>query len=87
MEENKLVNQEGSTMNIFKMLANTILYKGSKVADSMVIEAKSRAKEARDVTQQKIENVYAQLNSCVERGDRWFLVPNTPIDECGREDK
>lgn len=87
MEENRPISQEGSTMNIFRTLANAILHKGSEAADSMVVEAKSRAKEARDVTQQKIENIYAQLNGCVERGDKWFLVPNTPIDECGGEDK
>lgn len=70
-------------MNTIKAFWDAILHRGSSAADKMVVEAKSRAKEARDETQQKIENIYAQLNGCVEQGDKWFLVPNTSIDECG----
>jgi len=71
-------------MNIIKAFWDAILYRGSSAADKMiVVEAKSQAKEARDETQQKIENIYAQLNGCVERGDKWFLVPDASIDECG----
>lgn len=71
-------------MNILKALIDAVLHREySYPSDRKLSEAKSKAKAARDLTQEKIENIYAQLNGCVERGDKWFLVPNTSIDECG----
>lgn len=73
-------------MDIIKIFLNVIFHRESSIPDNIVSEAKDQAEEARNITHRKIENIYAQLNGCVERGDKWFLVPNTTIDECGGGD-
>lgn len=73
-------------MNIIKAFCDAILHQRSSATDKMVVEAKSRAKTARDETQRKIENISAKLNGCVERGDKLFLVANIS-DECGGRHK
>jgi len=55
-----------------------------KTTDEMVSLAVKNAQRARELADQKIENLYAQLDKC---GDKWFLSPHSSIDECKEEEK
>jgi hypothetical protein len=47
-------------------------------------EAIELARKKRREAESRISNMIAQINGC---GDRWFLQPLTPLDECLPDDK
>ena len=50
--------------------------------ESLAFEATKKAREARDIANKKIEDIYAQLDG---HGDKWFLIPSKTMDECNEK--
>lgn len=51
--------------------------------EQMENEVIKSAKEKRQESEKRIDNMIAQINGC---GDRWFLKPMETIDECVQKD-
>jgi len=70
-------------MNFLKRKVSVKSLGREEKTEIMLSTAQEEAKKARKIAEEKIDNIYAQLNGC---GDRWFLMPKKTIDSCKEEE-
>lgn len=68
-------------MEIIKALIDKISNKNDN-GDKAVADARSKAEEAREITQKKITDMYTKINCCISRDGECTIAANHDISDC-----